>query len=360
VVLPDGSVSRHHAVIRRHGETFFIEDVSARGVTVNGVRTAGATPFAYGDAIRFGGCVATVLAEPELLSGAAEDTGSHRIGSLPIESIAAGLEDPVGLSLGHETLRRSRPNAFARLETADLQRQLTTARAIQKTLLPSGHAVFPGYRFFGESQPCYAVGGDFFDFIDLEGGRTGLVLGDVSGKGLGAALLAHFTQAAIRTAMRYERDVARVVAGVNRELYERSLPNQFVTACVGVFDPTSGRLQDVNAGHCPPLYVKRGSEPRFLTDGSMTLGILSDSPYRTNAIELEPGSAIVLYTDGFTECTNGDDIEFGPERLATFFGPRAASLPESILEDLEVHLEQFGVRGMQTDDMTILLLQREA
>jgi sigma-B regulation protein RsbU (phosphoserine phosphatase) len=203
------------------------------------------------------------------------------------------------------------------------------------------------------------VGGDFYDFFALEGGRIGFVLGDVSGKGLGAALLAHFTQASVRTALRYESRLDRVLPRLNEDICERSLENQFVTLCVCVLDTASGNLEYVNAGHCPPLIVRTGGETRFLEDSSPILGVSTTFTYDVQRVHLEPESAVVLYSDGFTECSTCESLEFGAQRFANFFAKRATLCPEVIARELEDYLAQFGVGACQTDDMTLVLVQRE-
>jgi sigma-B regulation protein RsbU (phosphoserine phosphatase) len=242
---------------------------------------------------------------------------------------------------------------------ADIYRQLDVARSIQKLLLPQNSPLLAGYRIFGDSQPCYAVGGDFYDFFALPGGRIGFVLGDVSGKGVGAALLAHFTQATIRTALKYSR-LDRVMPGINGDICERSLENQFVTLCVCVLDPASGDLEYVNAGHCPPLLVGPEGATCFLNDSSPVLGVSEKFTYEVQRVHLEPQSALVLYSDGYTECSTCESLEFGAERLAHFFARRATSAPEQIARELEDYLAQFGAGACQTDDMTLVLVQRGA
>ena len=352
VVIPDASISRHHAVILRTDDGYVIEDASSRnGVTVNGERILSAFPLSAGDQILFGTCRATFdLREDANLPGGS-DTGTATLTPGSLRRLRFG-ETAASFGLPVEPSRSAVP--------ADISRQLDAARSIQKLLLPQTSPPLAGYRFFGDSQPCYAVGGDFYDFFALPNGRIGFVLGDVSGKGLGAALLAHFTQATIRTALRYESRLDRVLPGLNEDICERSLLNQFVTLCVCVLDPATGDLEYVNAGHCPPLIVQPGGRTRFLKDSSPILGVSPSFTYNVQGVHLEPASAVVLYSDGFTECSNCESLEFGAERFARFFAERATSCPEVIARELEDYLAQFGVGACQTDDMTLVLVQREA
>jgi pSer/pThr/pTyr-binding forkhead associated (FHA) protein len=349
VVIPDASISRQHAVITRHPQGYLIDDALSRnGVLLNGVRIAAAAPLSNGDEIVLGAC--RLVFELGESGPADEDTGSTS------ETDAWSLQERLaGRSGASQAPPRQTKRATA---PAELYKQLDAARSIQKLLLPHASPPLAGYRIFGDSQPCYAVGGDFYDYFELPSGGIGFVLGDVSGKGLGAALLAHFTQATIRTALKYEPRLDRVLPGVNEDICDRSLEHQFVTLCVCVLDPASGDLQYVNAGHCPPLLVRRGGDTQFLDDSSPVLGVSKAFTYEVHTVRVDPGSAVVLYSDGFTECSNSQSTEFGLDRLACFFSPRAASPPDIIVRELEVQLEQFGIGNCQTDDMTLVLLQR--
>jgi stage II sporulation SpoE-like protein/FHA domain-containing protein len=361
VVIPDSSISRQHAVIVRQGRIYVIEDASSRnGVIVNGTRIGGAVPLSARDEIVLGACRITFdwlddLDRDDEDTGSTTQTGAF---TLPARFTPSPRDGFGGTA---PSKAASEPSGHAGRGTVppEIVRQLNVARSIQKLLLPNTSPPIAGYRIFGDSQPCYAVGGDFFDFFPLPNARVGIVLGDVSGKGLGAALLAHFTQATIRTALKYESRLERVLPGVNEDICERSLENQFVTLCVCVLDPASGDLHYVNAGHCPPLLVSRGGETQFLDDSSPVLGVSKHFTFDVQHVNLDYGSAIVLYSDGFTECSNSHSTEFGGDRLAQFFAPRAASPPEQIVRELEVHLERFGIGNCQADDMTLVLLQRD-
>jgi pSer/pThr/pTyr-binding forkhead associated (FHA) protein len=353
VVIPDASISRQHAVIFRTEEGYFIEDASSRnGVAVNGERILSTFPLRAGDQLLFGTCRATFDLREDVNAPATTDTGTATLTPTSWRRLIGATALGASLAPPADTRRNALPT--------DISRQLDAARSIQKLLLPHASPPVAGYRIFGDSQPCYAVGGDFYDFFALEGGRVGFVLGDVSGKGLGAALLAHFTQASIRTALRYESRLDRVLPRLNEDICERSLENQFVTLCVCVLDTASGNLEYVNAGHCPPLIVRTGGETCFLEDSSPILGVSTTFTYDVQRVRLEPESAVVLYSDGFTECSTCESLEFGAQRFAHFFAKRATLCPEVIARELEDYLAQFGVGACQTDDMTLVLVQREA
>jgi phosphoserine phosphatase RsbU/P len=317
---------------------------------VNGERILSSFPLRAGAQILVGSCRVIFELRDDVNVPKAPDTGTATLTPGSLRRLRLG-DDAATLAPPAETRRAAVP--------ADISRQLVAARSIQKLLLPSASPPVAGYRIFGDSQPCYAVGGDFYDFFALPNGRIGFVLGDVSGKGLGAALLAHFTQATIRTALRYESRLDRVLSGLNEDICERSLENQFVTLCVCVLDTASGNLEYVNAGHCPPLIVRQGGETRFLDDSSPILGVSPAFTYDVQRIHLEPASAVVLYSDGFTECAHCEEPDFGAQRFAHFFARRATLCPEVIARELEDYLAQFGNGACQTDDMTLVLVQRE-
>lgn len=244
------------------------------------------------------------------------------------------------------------------LEKQRLEEDMRTAAAIQASLLPDRAPIIEGYGLEGSTRPCLGVGGDYYDF-DVEDGQLLLALGDVSGKGTGAAILMAVLRAAVRG--QWSDPVpSEAVARINRTICQNVPENKYVTFFMARLDPRSGRLTYVNAGHNPPLVVRAGGEVETLTEGGMVLGMFDSVPYADGTVELGPGDTLLVFSDGVTETWNARDEEFGETRLAEVAvrerGRGAGSLQAAILEALETHAEG----GRASDDRTLIVLKRDA
>jgi hypothetical protein len=342
LVISDLALSRNHAVlVRRNGEHLLEDAGSRNGTFVNQKRVVAPVKLEDGDRIRFGDCRAyfSVGHEPpsqQPVLASTEITWTDELRDEPGEGVSAG---------------ESRPG---------VNQQLILAREIQRFLLPARSPAVPGYSMLGDTQPCYEVGGDFFDYCERGDGTLGLVVGDVARKGFGAALLGHYTQALFRTTIIYEKALENLFSQVNRDIYLHSPPNQFVSACLCVLDPGTGEVSLVNAGHCPPLVVHPDSGVERLENYNLLLGIEPDATYVADRTRLRPGSTLALYSDGITECQGPRKTDFGEEGLSEFLASRAASSPERLMRDLEEELDKFTGGAHPADDITLLLVQRQA
>jgi serine phosphatase RsbU (regulator of sigma subunit) len=242
------------------------------------------------------------------------------------------------------------------LEMRALEEDMRIAVQIQTNLLPKGAPEVPGYDLVGSNKPCRSVGGDYYDFA-LEGGRLSLALGDVSGKGTGAAMLMTVLRAAVRGHWN-EAVLSEAVARINRTVCQNVPDGKYITFFVARLDPASGRLTYVNAGHNPPILIRADGSIERLTEGGMVLGLLESVPYADGKIELRPGDVLLVYSDGVTETWSPEDQEFGDEGLlAVATRGRtldAASLQREILQELET----FAAGGKATDDRTLIVLKR--
>ncbi|MBD3236003.1 MAG: SpoIIE family protein phosphatase [Candidatus Eisenbacteria bacterium] len=271
-----------------------------------------------------------------------------------------------------------------------LERELETARKIQERLLPSGIPAVPGFEITGTSVPSRQVGGDYFDVLSLEDGRLGIAIGDVSGKGMPAALLMSNLQASLQGQVIHPSSVAEVVKRMNDLLARSTDPHMFATFFYGVLDPRAATFTSVNAGHNPPVVLRAGGKIETLHAGGLVLGMLPNQNYRQEAIELAPGDLAVLYTDGITEATapppspqraasgtpagtdagsaadaeasaeEDPDLMFGEERLHGLIarlGHRSASeIKQAILEAVSEH----AAGTPQADDITLVVIKRVA
>jgi sigma-B regulation protein RsbU (phosphoserine phosphatase) len=237
-----------------------------------------------------------------------------------------------------------------RLEKAALDEELKTAAEVQRTLLARCAVRRRSFRAAGKSIPCRAIGGDFFDFVDLPSGDFGILMGDVSGKGPAAALLA-----ALLLGM-FDTDAlaggpAQIVSGVNRRLLARGLQPRYVTLVYAVLSP-AGDLVYSNAGHNPPaLFTRRGL--RRLTAGGPVVGLLPDARYEEESLKIEQGDTLVMFTDGVIEARNAADEEFGEERLLGGLANLPDVNPDAVLEQTFEAIRSFCKQTDQADDISM-------
>jgi len=238
-----------------------------------------------------------------------------------------------------------------RSEREKMSREAEEARAIQQALLPKSSPFIPGFAVTGLTIPAGAVGGDWYDFIDLGDGRWGLVLADVSGKGMAAALLMSATRAMLRSLAEHKGSPAELLTCLNRRLVEDFPSGRFVTMVYGVFDPGSRTLTFANAGHLPPLLVDAAGTRFLQTEKGLPLGV-AHGCFSEVTIELSEGSRVVVYSDGITEAAGTDDEEYGPARLAAHMQRPDAGL-ENLLVDVRSFVNGSGLR----DDATAIMLK---
>jgi len=246
------------------------------------------------------------------------------------------------------------------VEKERLEKELSIARNIQKSLLPRSVPRVQGLDLAQASMPCYEVGGDYHDFIDCGDGRWGLVVGDVTGKSTPASLVMASVQASLRAlTMQPGLEPAVLLSMINNLLFRSTEPNRFVTFFYGVVQPDNGGLEFVNAGHNPPLVVSRDGSTRELMGGGMVLGLFENAPYESHETRLDPGDLLLLFTDGLSEANDPEGEEFGEERIVeTAHRLRhrgAAGICEGILD--EVRRFQRGLKPH--DDLTLLVAMKE-
>jgi serine phosphatase RsbU (regulator of sigma subunit) len=239
-----------------------------------------------------------------------------------------------------------------------LEAELDLARRIQARLLPSAPPRVTGLDVAGLSESAREVGGDYYDHLDLGDGRLLLVIADVSGKGVPAALLMSGFRAALMS-----QDLASLAPGaiagrVNEFLNKSVEPGRFVTAFLGLIDAASGRLTYVNAGHNPPLLLRAGGDIEWLEAGGVILGIMPDVHYVGGEATLAPGDLVALYTDGVTEGANAANEMWGEARLTTLLRSVASECARDIATRIVRDVRTFeGERG-PADDITVLVAKR--
>jgi sigma-B regulation protein RsbU (phosphoserine phosphatase) len=233
--------------------------------------------------------------------------------------------------------------------------QLAIAREIQQALLPPPIMELPYVRACSRSISCHECGGDYYDYFNLNGGRLGFALGDVAGKGISAALLASLTQGVIWSQTLFDMPLQAMIANANRTLAQRGTGNRFVTFFYGILD-VDGNCTYVNAGHNPPILLRRDGSMKELTAGGIVLGLFAGAQYEAEAFKLQPDDHLVLFTDGVTEALNTAGEEFGQERLETLLQVNAHETSAEILSRLFDAVLSFSANAPQHDDITMMVL----
>jgi sigma-B regulation protein RsbU (phosphoserine phosphatase) len=238
-----------------------------------------------------------------------------------------------------------------------LERELELARQVQQSLLPRTFPAAPGYTFAAKNQPARRVGGDFYDAFSLDGERFGLVIADVSDKGMPAALFMALTRSLLLAEARREPSPRVVLLNVHRLLLELGEPDMFVTVFYGVVDRAARRLTYARAGHDWPLLLRDGSVRRLEGEG-MFLGYLSVNQLclSEEKLDLAPGDRLVLYTDGLTDIFDPNDRLFDLERLESLLQARAELPPKEMCASIFAALADSQGSAEQYDDMTMLVV----
>jgi sigma-B regulation protein RsbU (phosphoserine phosphatase) len=238
-----------------------------------------------------------------------------------------------------------------------LQQQLDFGRVIQESAVPRNFPLDPRFRLFGCMATAWEVGGDYYDVIHLADEKYGLVIADVSDKGIPAAMTMMSVRSQMRAAALLRWQPGEVLRDVNELLCDDNDAVMFVTALYVIYDPASGELNYANGGHNPPLLVHRDGNCEVLAlTGGVVLGVAPGLDYDQASIKLTPGDAVLLYTDGLTEAENTDGEQFGMERLQdVFVGARHAD-PQEITEVIIEAVGAFVGAAPQHDDLTCLTL----
>jgi sigma-B regulation protein RsbU (phosphoserine phosphatase) len=286
------------------------------------------------------------------------------LGALNLESDRAGAFTPSDAEL----LEFFASAAALSIEKALLHRelmqkqwmegQLRLAREVQAGLLPRMPPVVPGYEMAATNLPTWTIGGDYYDWVPLDGGRLGLVVADVSGKGIPAALIMATFRAAVRAELRAGTPMVAAAESVNRVLLESQGGSRFVTAVCGVLEPGTGRLDYVNCGHNPPLLVHAGGGHEPLDRGGPALGLGLGGGFDSGSVALAPGDLLALYTDGVVEPADARGEEYGPDRLLRVLSESASRPAGDVVLAVVDATRRFSRRESYDDDFTLAVVKR--
>ena len=238
-------------------------------------------------------------------------------------------------------------------EKERIKAELDIATKIQKSNLPTEAIIDENYIIDGFSRPAKEVGGDFFDYYNLDDDNLAIVIGDASGKGIPAALLTMITQVKIKEIIKNNKDPSKALFSLNNQLCENNAETMFVTLWFGIYNKTTKKLTFSNAGHNPPLIKENGKFEYLNIDSGIVLGILEDFEYKTEEITLT--EELILYTDGITDANNYDDEMYGEDRLLNFFNKFNSQ--DSPIVPLLKEIDNFTGKQEQFDDMTLVYLK---
>ncbi len=272
-----------------------------------------------------------------------------------LDSVAA----QTGLALENGRLTEAIAAEIAEREKH--KRELEIAREVQERLFPQEYPPITGLDYAGACRPALGVGGDYYDFILLSKSELAVAIGDVSGKGIPAALLMATLRAFLRgQTVERKKDLTALIANLNRLVYESSESNRYATFFYAEFDAASRTINYVNAGHNPPMiFRQRNGTPEIvrLDVGGPVIGLMDGMEYSQGNVELEPGDLFVAYTDGISEAMNSADEEWGEERMKTAVLSNQGVAARALIERLMASADEFVAGARQHDDMTLIVLR---
>jgi serine phosphatase RsbU (regulator of sigma subunit) len=266
--------------------------------------------------------------------------------------VLSNLADQVAVTLDNLSLLEEN------LEKRRLQEQLNLARDIQQGFLPQSIPDTPGIEVAATSLFSLEVAGDYYDVMSGSDGRTVFAVGDVSGKGAGAAMIMANLQASLRALVRVDADLAEMVAGINDIIFENTPTESYITFFTGVYDSSNRELRYINAGHNPPFLIRgRSGKVQELTVGGLILGMMPGASYDTERIKLQANDLLVLFTDGVTEAMNDSEEEFGEERLLKTVHDNIHLGTEEIVSAVRRKVIKFTGSEHFDDDFTMLIVR---
>jgi hypothetical protein len=277
--------------------------------------------------------------------------------------VAWGMDEIVSSVPAIQTLASQIGSALHGAELYRMEQELSLAGQIQTSFLPGRLPEIPGWQVSAALQPARQTAGDFYDVIPLPNGRFGIVVADVADKGMGAALYMALARTLLRTyALEYHARPDFAMKVTNRRILMDTDVTMFVTVFYGVLDPTTGRLTYCNAGHNPPYLLRAGSggDTERMTKTGMALGAIPGTSWEQRVVQIAPGDTLLLYSDGVTDAQDETGAFFGEERLEQVIRARAGSSAEQVLRTVLQAAQRFGGEATQFDDMTLMVVVREA
>jgi phosphoserine phosphatase RsbU/P len=268
------------------------------------------------------------------------------------------IASQTGLALENAELLENLTTEISQRER--ISREIEIAREVQERLFPQSYPKVAGVDLAGYCRPAQAVGGDYYDFFVLDDGRLALALGDISGKGISAALLMASLRASLRSvASLQQSDLAALIRHVNNLVYESSTTNRYATFFYAEYDPNTRLLTFVNAGHNPPYILRKGQAIPLEATG-MVVGLLPNADYAQATITMHTGDVLLAFTDGISEAMNHNEEEWGEDRMIATIQqrlnrPDCTNTAQQLLDCILVAADKFTAGAPQHDDMTLLV-----
>jgi sigma-B regulation protein RsbU (phosphoserine phosphatase) len=244
------------------------------------------------------------------------------------------------------------------LEKERLEREMELAAEIQRGLLPDGMPSIGNLEVAGWNRPTRQVGGDYYGSVPLPDGRSAVVVADVTGKGMPAALLVSTLHSGLHLLLDSIEPGEALLGKLNQHIHESTKSNKFITLLMVLVDPDSSAVSYLNAGHNPGLAISASGEVRRLVPSGMPLGLMATSNYRVDSLELGSGELLCLFSDGITECEAPDGEEYGEQRLCDFLREHRTDPLADIIAALDRAVTEFADGQPQYDDQTVVLLRR--
>lgn len=246
------------------------------------------------------------------------------------------------------------------IEKEKMEKELDLAAKIQADFLPKKSPECENFEVAGSNIPCYQVGGDYYDFIDIDPCRLGITVADVSGKGVSASLLMASVRAALHSEIHTGYKIEEMAARLNDFVHRSSAPNSFITFFFCELNKKSGEIKYINAGHNPPLVLDKKGKVNRLGSCGFCLGMFPSTGYKVASIIINPGDIVVLFTDGITESRSKKNEEFNEERLVGLVRKHAKLPAQKIMEKIYEEVALFASGTSQMDDMTLVIIKRKA
>jgi sigma-B regulation protein RsbU (phosphoserine phosphatase) len=244
------------------------------------------------------------------------------------------------------------------LEKKRLEGEISVAREIQQRLLPATMPEFRGFEFAAKNIPTFKVGGDYYDFLALPDGRLAFAIGDVSGKGVPAALLMASLRAGFQTQLREDKSIISAADKLNRLIFHCTSMSSFITFFFGVIHPAKKHIEYINCGHNPPYVLRRDGSLEDLREGGLVLGMIDAAKYSRGRLLLAPGETLVMFTDGVTEALNKRGRLFSEKKLEKIIKKSRQRAPAELLDLVMSAVQSHIGEAPQSDDITMMVIRR--
>jgi len=360
IVLNEKDINNYSAYAAISKEIVLVDDVYADGRYTGAKSYDGFTGYKTKSILLFPliNTVGNVIGVIQLLNATDKRTGRVRsFSGLINRDILQAVANISANVLSNVLYVKQLVDTLAERER--IRSELAIANSIQTSVLPT---VFPNRREFGiyaHIDAAKDVGGDFYDFFTMDDDRQAIVIGDVSGKGVPAALFMMVARTIIKNEAKYGLNTGDIFNRVNKQLCEENEACLFVTAFIGIYHVQTGILQYTNAGHNFPILRQANGGTEFLKDAvSRVLAVVDSTEYTSVEKSLDPGDILLLYTDGITEAFNTDDEQFSEERLFSLVATSNPDGTQSLVDTIVTEVERFSAGAERHDDITMLALKR--